>query len=69
MFTYDWLKFPLKNFTLKKCFFGATNIVKSSDKDKWVFSGYGIAFFGRDCWNSSNDTGRNVIFFGVDNSS
>ena len=41
---YDWAKIPLKNFTLKNCLFGATNIIKNSDKDKWMYSGYGIAF-------------------------
>ena len=45
---YDWAKIPLKNFTLKNCLFGATNIIKNSDKDKWMYSGYGIAFAG---WN------------------
>ena len=36
---YDLAGFPkilLRNFTLKSCFFGATNRVKNSDKDKWV---------------------------------
>ena len=28
-------KIPLRNFT-KNCLFGATNIVKNSDKEKWV---------------------------------
>ena len=46
-----------------------TNIVKNSDKDKWVFSGYGIAFDGRDWWSFGNGTARNVIIFGIDNSS
>ena len=27
-----WPKIPLRNFTLKNCLFGATNIVKNSDK-------------------------------------
>ena len=48
---YDWLKIPLKNFMLKNCLFGATDIVKTSDKDKWVYSGYGIAFEGGDWWS------------------
>ena len=39
-----WPKIPLKTFTLKNCLFRATNIVKNSDKNKWVYSGYGIAF-------------------------
>ena len=32
----SWPKIPLKNFTLKNYLFGATNIVKNSDKDKWM---------------------------------
>ena len=48
---------------------GATNIVKNSDKDNWVFSGYGIAFDGEGWWSFSNGADRNVIAFGVDNSS
>ena len=32
-------------------------------------SGYGIAFDGEDLWNFGNDAPRNVIAFGVDNSS
>ena len=39
-------KLPLKNFTLKSCLFGATNILESNDKDKYVYSDYGIAFDG-----------------------
>ena len=35
------------NFKFKNCLFGAaTNIVKNSDKEKLVYSGYGIAFDG-----------------------
>ena len=62
-----WPKIPLKHVTLKTCFFGATNIV--NEKDKWVFSGYGIVFDGGDWWSFGNGTTRNVIIFGVDNSS
>ena len=64
-----WPKIPLRNFTLKNCWFGATNIVKNSDKEKWVNSGYGIAFDGNGEWNFGNGYARNVIIFGVDNSS
>ena len=30
------------------CLFRATNVVKNSDKDKWVYSGYGITFDSED---------------------
>ena len=38
----------LRNFTIKNCLFGATNVVKNNDKDKWAYSGYGIAFDGKE---------------------
>ena len=38
-----WPKVPLRNFTLKICLFGATNIVKNSDKEKDVYSDYRIS--------------------------
>ena len=31
----NWTKIPLRNFTLKICLFGATNIRKDSDKSKY----------------------------------
>ena len=36
-----WLKVLLRNSTLTKCLFGATNLVKNTDKEKYVYSGYG----------------------------
>ena len=35
----NWPKCSLRNFTLKNCFFGATNMVKNSDKEKYVCNG------------------------------
>ena len=58
---YDLDNLPknlLNNFTLKKCLFGGTNIVKNSHQSKYMYGGFG---FG-------NDFARNVIIFGVDNS-
>ena len=49
--------------------FGATNIVKNSDKEKYVYSGYGIAFDGKCVRSFGNDSAKIVIIFGVDNSS
>ena len=62
--SYNWSKIPLKNFL-----FGAINIVKNSNKDKWVYSGYGITFDRGDWWSFGNSTARSVIIFGVYNSS
>ena len=55
----------LSNFTLKNCFFGATNIVKNSDKEKHVYRGYGIAFDGKGEWSFNDYTARNVIIFRI----
>ena len=49
--------------------FGATNIVKYNDKEKYVYSDYGTAFDGRGSWSLNNDSARNVIIFGLNNSS
>ena len=35
-----WTRNPANSFKLKNCLSGATNIVKSSDKEKYVYSGY-----------------------------
>ena len=48
--------------------FGANNIVKNSDEEKWVYSCYGITFNGANSSNFGNGDARNVIF-GVDDSS
>ena len=39
-FDYDLDNCP----KLKNCLFGATNIVKIRDKEKWLYSGYGTEF-------------------------
>ena len=57
------------NFKFKNCLFGATNIVKNSDKEKCMYSGYGIAFDSAGSWNFDNDFARNVVIFSADNSS
>ena len=49
--------------------FGATNIVKNSDKGKGIYCCYGITFDGAGLWNFGNDLARNVVIYGGDNSS
>ena len=49
------------NFNFKNCLIGANNIVKNSDKKRWVYSGYR--------GYSGNVFARNEIMFGVDNDS
>ena len=59
----------LNNFELKICFFGFTNIEKTSDKAKLVYSSYGIGFDGDrfvDFWYNFD---KKKMFFDIDNSS
>ena len=49
--------------------FGATNLVKNSDKGKYVYNGYGIAFDEKGEWRFGNDYAGKAIIFGADNSS
>ena len=64
-----WSKIPLRNFTMKILLFVATSIVKNSNKEKCVYSGYEIAFDVNGERSFDNDFARNVVTFGVDNSS
>ena len=64
-----WPKNPTDNFKIKNCLFGATNIVKNSDKEKYVYSWYGITFDSIGSWSFGDNLARNVIIFGLDNSS
>ena len=43
--------------------------MKNDDKEKYVSSGYGIAFDRKGSWSFGNDFARNVMIFGVDNNS
>ena len=49
--------------------FSLTNIVENSNKGKYVYSGYLIAFDGEDSRSFGNDFVGNVEMFGVANSS
>ena len=35
-----WLKIPSNNFKFKDCLFGATNIIKNSNEEKYLYGGY-----------------------------
>ena len=56
--------------TLENCLFGAVNLTKNADIDKYKYSGYGIGFHRHRSF-SYPGTGldKNVITFGVDMSS
>ena len=61
---------PSKNFKFKNWLYGANNIVKHSDQEKYVCSsGYEITFDGTGLLGFDNDFNRNVIIVVVDNSS
>ena len=64
-----WPRNPTNNFKFKNCLFGATNLVKNSDKGKYVYSGYGITIDSACSWSFDGNFSRNVIIFDVDNSS
>ena len=63
-----WPRNPATSFKFKNFSFGATNILKNSDKEKYVYSGYEITFDSEGSWSFDNDLTRNVIIFGIDNS-
>ena len=60
---------PTNNLKFKKCLFEVTSIAKDSDKGKYVYSGYGVTFDSAGPWSIDNGFSRNIIIFGVDNSS
>ena len=64
-----WPKNLTINFKFKNCLFRATNIVKNTDKEKYVYSRYGITFDIDSSWSFDNDFARNVTIVGVANSS
>ena len=49
------------NFKFKNCLFGATSIVRNSDKEKYVYSEYGIIFDSAGSWSFGNDFAKNVV--------
>ena len=56
--------------TLKNCLFGAVNLTKNTDIDKYGYSGYGIGFDRRSSFLfPGGGFGQNVLIFGVDMSS
>ena len=64
-----WPRNSTNNFQFKNCFFGATNAIENSDKEKYVYSECGITFDSAHSWCFGNNFAGNVIIFAVDNSS
>ena len=63
-----WPRSSTNNVKHKNCLFGAFNLVKSSDKEKYVHNGYGLTFDSASSWSFVNGTTKKVIIFDVDNS-
>ena len=53
---------------MKSCLFGATNIVKNSDKKKDMYSDFEKAFDQAGSWSLSNGSVRNIAIFTVNKS-
>ena len=39
--------------------------VKNNNKEKWVYSGYGIAFDGKGEWSLGDDYAKTIVFFAL----
>ena len=46
---------------IKNCLFGESNIVKNSDKTRYMCSGYEKAFDGADLWYCRDDFPKNAV--------
>ena len=53
----------------KNRLFGAINVVKTSDKEKYMYFGYGMTFDSVGSLSFDNGIDRDVVICGVDNSS
>ena len=57
-------------FTIQNALFGAMEITKNADTSKYEYKGYGICFDEGGTFSKGNiNNGRNVLIFGVDESS
>ena len=63
LWSRTWPTKTLWKNALKNCVLGTTTLAKNSDKEKWK------KFDGKSEWTFGNNCARNVIIFGVDNSS
>ena len=57
----SWLRNPTNNFKFKICLFGANNIVRNSDKEKYVYSSYEITINSAVSKSFDNSFARNVM--------
>ena len=61
-----WPEGAFDNVSLKNSLFGANSIVKNDVKERYVYSGYWIAFDGKGSATFNDDFARDVKIFGVD---
>ena len=54
-----WPRNPTNNFKFNNFLFGATSIVKNSDKENNLYKGYGVTFDCAFSWSFDTDTARN----------
>ena len=65
-----WTRSNISDPTLKNCSFGAVNLTKNADIDKYKYSGYGTGFDRVSSFSfPSSRFGQSVLIFGVDMSS
>ena len=51
------------------CYFGAVKLTKKADPDKYWYSGYSIRFGTLSNFSINGEWSKNIIIFGVNNSS
>ena len=55
VYEYAWPRNPTNNFKFRNFLFGVTNVVKNTDKEKYVYGGYRITFDSAGSWGFNND--------------
>ena len=66
---YTWSEDLNTDFTLGNCSFGAVKLTKNADLDKYKCSSYSKGSHSGLHFHTDGSLGKNVIIFGVDNSS
>ena len=65
----NWPRNITNNYALKIDFFGTVKLLRNAIKSKFIYKSWGLAFNWEGLWSFGNEFARNVVFFGVDNSS
>ena len=65
----NWPRNASNNFTLKNCVFGTVKLIRNATKGKFICKVQGKTFDGAGAWSFSNYFARNIVTFGVDNTS